>query len=179
MPFKKYRKRRKYLEFTIPKGFRKKLLLFNGVVVGQIEYIPADASDFPIYGKNLIVLNCIWVLRKAKGYHFGKRLMNKMFKDCKDTDGFATLGLENHWSPWLKKKHLELFGFRSIDFIKVSHKTKHVGECFEIHLMWLPNRSNEPPEWDKSKLLQGVDFCMAHPLYHPENLKMKEIFQEC
>lgn len=179
MPFRKYRKRHKYLETAIPRSFRNKILFFNGVTVGQIEHAPAEASGYPIFGENLVVLNCIWVLRKAKSHRFGEYLLNEMFKDCKDADGFATIGLKNYWSPWLKKEHMELFEFRSIDFIKVPHKTKHVGECFKIHLMWRSNKSNDPPDWYKSKLLQGVDFCMAHPLYHPERLKMKEILQEC
>jgi len=83
----------------------------------------------------LVVLNCIWVLRKAKGHRFGGYLLNEMIRDYKDAAGFATIGLENHWNPWLKKEHMELFGFRSIDLVKVSHKIKHMGECFKIHLM--------------------------------------------
>jgi hypothetical protein len=179
IPFRKYKKRCKYLEVAIPKGLHKKILFFNKVAVGQIEYVPAEASGYPILGENLVVLNCIWVLRKAKGNQFGRLLLNEMIKNYKDANGFATIGLESHWSGWFKKEHMEFLGFRSIDSIMVSHKKKHIGECFKIHLMWLPNKSNKPPTWDKSKFLQGVDFCIAHPLYHPESLKLKEILEEC
>jgi hypothetical protein len=93
--------------------------------------------------------------------------------------GFATLALKNHWSPWLKKKHMEKLGFKPIDSIKVTHKTKHKGQRFKIHLMWLPAAENaNSPTWNKSKLLKGVDFCLAHPLYHPERTKLKEILEE-
>jgi hypothetical protein len=34
MPFRKFKGRREYLEKAIPKGFHKKLLFFNGTVVG-------------------------------------------------------------------------------------------------------------------------------------------------
>jgi len=106
MPFRRFRKRREYLEFAVPRGFRKKILFFNDVAVGQIEYAPAEASGYPIQGENVVVLNCIWVLRKAKGHRFGKYLLKEMIKECRDADGFATIGLENHWSRWLRKEHM-------------------------------------------------------------------------
>ncbi|HIE18762.1 TPA: hypothetical protein EYP75_03450 [Candidatus Bathyarchaeota archaeon] len=101
-----------------------------------------------------------------------------MIRDYEDADGFATIGLESHWSGWLRKEHMEYLGFTSIDSFTVSHKTKHVGERFKIHLMWLPNNCDKPPTWRKSKLLQGVNFCMAHPLYHTQSIKEKEILQQ-
>jgi ribosomal protein S18 acetylase RimI-like enzyme len=181
IPSRKYKKRHSYLEAAIPKGFHKKLLIFDGKVVGQIEYAPADVSGYPIIGGNVIVMNCIWVLRKAKGHNFGKRLMNNMMKSEKNASGFATIALENHWSPWLKKEQMEKLGFKSIDSIKVTHKTKHRGQRFKIHLMWLPTaiENTNPPTWSKSKLLEGIDFCLAHPLYHPEKPKLKEILEKC
>jgi len=180
MPFRKYKKRHRYLEVAVPKGFRKKLLIFDGEVVGQIEYAPAEVSGYPVMGNNIIVMSCIWVLRRGKGHNFGKRLFADMMKSEKKAKGFATIALEDHWSPWLKKEQMEKLGFEPIDSIKVMHKTKHKGQRFKIHLMWLPTIENaNPPTWDKSKLLQGVEFCLAHPLYHPEKPKLKEILEKC
>ncbi|MEM2912648.1 MAG: hypothetical protein QW146_09120 [Candidatus Bathyarchaeia archaeon] len=180
LPFRKYKQRQEYLKLAIAKGFHKKLLIFNEKPVGQIEYAPAEASYYPIIGDNITVMNCIWVLRKAKGHNFGKRLFANMLKSEKNAQGFATLALENHWSPWIKKEHMEKFGFESIDFVQVRHKTKHVKQCFKIHLMWQPAKNMaEPPNWDREKLLEGVKFCMAHPLYHPEKLENKEILEKC
>jgi len=180
MPFRKYRKRREYLEASIPRGFRKKLLVINGNVVGQIEYAPAEVSGYPILGDNVIVMNCIWVLRKAKGRNLGEHLLADMMKSEKETVGFATIALESHWSPWLRREQMEKLGFRSLDLVEVMHKTKHRGQRFKIHLMWLMTTKNEnPPTWDKTKLLEGVDFCLAHPLYHPEKTKLREILERC
>ena len=180
MPFRKYKKRHRYLEVAVPKGFRKKLLIFDGEVVGQIEYAPAEVSGYPVMGNNIIVMSCIWVLRRGKGHNFGKRLFADMMKSEKNARGFATIALEDHWSPWLKKEQMEKLGFEPIDSMKVMHKTKHKGQRFKIHLMWLPTIENaNPPMWDKSKLLQGVEFCLAHPLYHPEKPKLKEILEKC
>jgi len=180
IPFRKYRKRHEYLEAAILKGFHKKLLIFNGEVVGQIEYAPAEASGYPIMGDDVIAMNCIWVLRKAKGHDLGKQLLMDMMESERNAVGFATISLENHWSPWLKKGQMEKLGFKPLSSIKVMHKTKHKGQCFKIYLMWLPATENaNPPTWNEAELLEGVDFCLAHPLYHPEKPKLKGILEKC
>ena len=81
LPYRKYSRRQRYLEQSIPRGFHKILLVFNGDVVGQIEYAPAEASYYPISGDKVIVMNCIWVLRKVRGHNFGKLLINQMIKN--------------------------------------------------------------------------------------------------
>jgi len=172
MPFRKYRHRREYLEKAIGRGFHKKLLIFNGEIVGQIEYAPAEVSGYPILDDNVVVMNCIWVLRKAKGHNFGKQLLKNMIESEKDADGFATIALENHQSPWFRKWQLEKLGFKSLEAIRVAHKTKHKEQTFSIHLMWMPNKKKvKPPILDKRKMLQGENFCLAHPLYCPQTWK--------
>jgi len=180
MPFRKYRKRDGYLSRAIPQGFRKKLLVFNGDIVGTIEYAPAKVPCFSIRGDNIVVMNCIWVLRRAKGHNLGKQLMKDMIENEKNAAGFTTIGLEHHWSPWMRKDQMETLGFKAIDSVRVRHRTKNIDRCFTMHLMWLPATKNaKPPTWNKTKLLEGVDFCMGHPLYHPESLKMEEIYEKC
>jgi hypothetical protein len=172
MPFKRYSNRQEYLQKAIPKGFHKKLLIFNGKVVGSIEYAPAEASGYPIIGDNVIVMNCVWVLRNMKGHNFGKLLIEEMLKGERNVVGFATIALENHWSPWFRKSQMEKLGFKPLDFIKVRHKTKHETEAFCIYLMWMPIKEKaRKPSWNKQKLLEGETFCLAHPLYHPQTWK--------
>ena len=179
MPFRKYKRRHEYLRQAIPLGFRKKLLIFNGGIVGTIEYAPSEVSGFPITGIKIIVMNCIWVLRRAKGHNFGKRLMKDMIASAKDSVGFATIALENHWSGWMKKDQIEKLGFKAIDSIQLSHKTKHVGKAFTAYLMWLPTtKSARPPRWNTSKLLEGINFCMGYPLYNPESLNQRQVFKK-
>jgi len=178
MPFRRYRARSRYLESAIPRALHKKVLFLNGDAVGQIEYASPEASGYPITGNNIIVMNCIWVLRRAKGHNFGRLLMREMMESESDRLGFATISLEGHWSPWFKRWQMEMLGFRVIDSIEVMHRTKHPGERFKIHLMWLPRSEDvEPPEWDEEKMLEGVDFCMAHPLYHPQRYKERFILR--
>jgi len=179
MPFRRYRRRREYLGMAIQRGFHKRVVALNNVIVGQIEYAPAEASAYPICGEGIIVMNCIWVLRKAKGHNLGRLLLDNITRSEKNAQGFATIGLEGHWSGWMKKDHMEWLGFRSIDSIGVTHKTKHLGEHFRIHLMWLREANGaEPPRWNESRMLEGVSFCLAHPLYHPESLKVREILSK-
>lgn len=172
MPFRRYRSRGEYLERATPKGLRKKLLIFDGDVVGQIEYAPSEFSGYPISGDNLVVMNCIWVLRKGKGHNFGRMLVENMVQCERDAVGFATIALENHWSPWFKKSHMEKLGFKPVDEFSVKHKTKHKEQVFNIWLMWMPTKEiANPPTWNKEKILEGVTFCLAHPLYHPQSWK--------
>jgi GNAT superfamily N-acetyltransferase len=175
-PYRRYKRRTEYLRKAIPRGFHKKLLVFNMDVAGQIEYSPAEVSYYPIMGDNIMVMNCIWVLKKARGHNFGKLLLEDFIKNEKDAAGFATIALENHWSPWFKKEEIEKLGFKSLDSIKVAHKTKDKGRIFKIHFMWMPNtEKSKPPTWNQRKLLEGITTCILHPLYHPKTYKPKQI----
>jgi hypothetical protein len=52
-------------------------------------------------------MNCIWGLKRAKGRGFGKMLVEDMVQSEGNAAGFATIALENHWSPWFKKGQME------------------------------------------------------------------------
>jgi len=176
---KRYKKRIEYLSRAVSRGFHKKLLIFNGEIVGQIEYSPSEVSYYPISGNNVIVMNCIWVLRKAKGHKLGTLLLEDMMKDEKAASGFATVALENHWSPWFKKWQVERLGFKPLESINVTHRTKHRDRVFSIHLMWMPTTLDaEPPVWNQRKLLEGITACIAHPLYHPQKYEPSRLLRK-
>jgi len=176
-PSKQCSRRLEYLRQAVPKGFHKKLLLLGEQVVGQIEYSPAEASCYPIVGENVVVMNCVWVLRKAGGHGFGKMLLKDMMEAERDASGFATIALENHWSPWFRKHQMEKLGFKPLCSICVRHKAKR-RRAFNVYLMWMPNAKNaRPPRWNQQKLLEGVTSCTAHPLYHPQTYGPKQILE--
>jgi N-acetylglutamate synthase-like GNAT family acetyltransferase len=178
-PPSRRKKRLSYLEKAIPRGFHKKLLVFEGNVVGTIEYSPSEVSYYPIIGDNITVMNCIWVLRKAKGHNFGKMLVKDMIESKGESSGFATIALTGHWSPWFRKWQMEKLGFKPLESVSVTHETKHEENAFNIHLMWMPTTKNvQHPSWDRQKLLEGTTACTAHPLYHPQSYKPTRIFQE-
>ncbi|TET90553.1 MAG: hypothetical protein E3J35_05610 [Methanomassiliicoccales archaeon] len=179
MPSRKYRRRAQYLERAVPKGFRKKIMFLKGDAIGQIEYAPAEASGLPISGNGIIVMNCIWVLRRAKGHNLGRTLLADSIHRERNATGFATIALENHPSPWMKKDQIERLGFVSIDSVELRHRVKHKEIPFKVHLMWLPLKERaQKPAWNIESLLEGVTFCMAHPLYNPESLGIRRIFEK-
>ena len=181
-----YDHRREYLKRAIPKGFHKKMLIFEGDQAGTIEYAPAEGSGLPINGDNVVVMNCIWVHRKAQGRGFGKRLLRAMVEAERGASGFATIALENYWGGYFKKSEMESLGFESVKSVRVRHKTKNRERCFGLHLMWLPMiKGSKLPTWDESKLLQGVYFCRGHSLFHDRHLtphqrhELKEVLEKC
>jgi len=181
-----YEHRCEYLERAIQKGFHKKILIFKGDQVGTIEYAPVDGAGLPIVGDRVVVMNCIWVHRKARGHNFGKQLLRDMMESEKGASGFATIALENYWGPYFKKSEMERLGFKSVKSIRVRHKTRNRGRCFELHLMWLPvAEDSKPPMWDESRLLEGVYFCGGHSLYHDRHLnshqrtKLRQVLEKC
>jgi len=181
-----YEQRCQYLQSAIPKGFHKKILIFKGDPVGTIEYAPAEGSGLPILGDDVVVMNCIWVHRRAKGHNFGKQLLKNMIESEKGASGFATIALENYWGPFFMKSEMESLGFKSAKSIRVKHKTKNRDRIFKLHLMWLPTiEDSKPPTWEESKLLEGVYFCRGHSLYHDrhlnphQRLKLRKVLEKC
>jgi len=180
LPFVRFKRRHEYLKNAIPKGFCKKILVWNNKVVGQIEYAPAEVSGLPIKGKGIFVMNCIWVLRKAKKHNFGKILLEDVLQAIKKrhAKGLAAIALENHPSPWLRKVPIEKLGFKVINSVRFEFKVKHTGHKFKVYLMWLPIKKNAlKPIWKPINLTEGVKFCLAHPLYHPESIKQEDMFE--
>lgn len=156
----------RYLESAIPKGLHTKILFWKGDYAGMIEYGPPEAAGLPISGENIIIMNCIWIHRKVQGQSFGKMLIDDVIKSEEQAGGFATLALEDYWMVWIQKWMIEHLGFRSIDSIKLKHKTYKKGQCFKVHLMWRPISDNvTPPTWNKFQLLYGINYCHHHPIY--------------
>jgi len=181
---KERRERVKYLESAILQGLRMKILFWRGDYVGMVEYGPPGASGLPIVGDNIVVMNCIWVQRRARGRRFGKLLLDSMVKAEEQASGFATLALEDYWMMWMHRWMMEHLGFRSVRSVKLKHKTYHKERCFTAHLMWLPVDEDAPlPAWDESRLLCGVDFCSFHPLYWARygcaKQGLREIYEKC
>jgi hypothetical protein len=79
----------------------------------------------------------------------------------------------------MKKDQIEKLGFKAIDSIQLSHKTKHMSKAFTAYLMWLPRTKHaKPPIWNTDKLLESINFCMGYPLYNPKNLNLKQVFKK-
>lgn len=127
------------------------------------------------------MMNCIWVLKRAKGHRLGHLLMDYMMNYEREATGFSTIVLEGHWSGWLRRGQMKWLGFRAIDSVKMRYRTRHREICFKVYLMWLSRREGaEPQRWDVERLLEGMNFCLTHPLYHSETLRgMRKIYERC
>ena len=177
---RRYRKRSEYLAEATGKGLRKHVLFMDEEAVGMIEFAPPDASPYPIEGEGVVVISCVWVLRRAEGRGFGKMLLEGMLEDARDAAGFACIALDGHPSPWLRLSHMERLGFTSIDSRRMRHRVKKPEQCFEVHLMWMPVSGDAPePEMRWPEMLKGVDYCIGHPLYRAESHGLVEPLEFC
>jgi hypothetical protein len=114
---------------------RKKLLIVDGAVVGTIECGPAESCGHSMGGEHVIVMNCVWVLRKAKMRGFGRLVVEQMVNSERSADGFAMMASENHWSPWFRRDEIERLGFRSVDLMGCGAEDKTWGHISKVHLM--------------------------------------------
>lgn len=58
-----------------------------------IEYMPIEKVWKPVVGKNLMMINCLWVAGKFKGQGISTRLLNECIADAKKQkmDGVAVV----------------------------------------------------------------------------------------
>ncbi len=124
-------------------------------------------------------MNCIWVLRRAKGHNFGSLLLDNTIKSIRGkADALVTIALEDYPSNWCKKSQMEKLGFRPIDSVDLRISAKYKGKKFKAYLMWIPiKKYSKIPFWNTKELLKGVTFCSRHPLYNPEGTQSKQIFE--
>lgn len=177
---RRHRKRAEYLAEAVGRGLRKHVLFMDGDPVGMIEYAPAEASPYPIDGEGVVVMSCIWVLKRAAGRGFGKTLLKVMLEEARDAAGFASIALDGHPSPWFRLSQMECLGFTSIDSRRMRHRVKKPDQCFEVHLIWMPlNGEAHEPEMRWREMLKGVDYCIGHPLYHAESHGLVEPLEFC
>ena len=64
----------RWLENNVKYGLKAKIAYKNEKPVGFIEYVPVENSPRPVSGKDLMFINCIWVLEECRG-GVGERLM--------------------------------------------------------------------------------------------------------
>ncbi|MBN2736180.1 MAG: GNAT family N-acetyltransferase [Spirochaetales bacterium] len=128
-----------------PKGITVKLALDDrGEAGGMIQYAPSEESF--VLGKNLMILQCIWVLNEKKGRGnfqkkgMGKALLKAFEEDArqKNKDGIVVWGLSIPVfmrASWFKKQ-----GYIVAD--KMGIQT----------LLWKKlNTEASPPEWMRQK----------------------------
>lgn len=82
-----------------------------------IEYMPIEKVWKPVIGKNLMIINCLWVSGKFKGKGISTKLLNECITDAKKQkmDGVAVVS-STKVKPFLTdKKFYEHNGFEVVD----------------------------------------------------------------
>lgn len=110
-----------------------------------IEYMPIEKVWKPIIGKNITVINCLWVSGKFKGHGYSKELLEECITDSKklNKDGIAVITSTKTTAFLTDKKFFEHFGFKCVD---------KAFPYFELLLLPLNDVTNIPQFTETAKL---------------------------
>jgi ribosomal protein S18 acetylase RimI-like enzyme len=116
-----YRNKLAWFKEYYRKGLRVKLLrVYEGrrgfTSRGFIEYVPGEYTWRGIDAKGWMVIHCIWVVGRNKGYGFGSQLLEACFKDAKGMNGVAVVTSQKNWLPG--KRIFTSHGFEKVDEIE-------------------------------------------------------------
>jgi hypothetical protein len=80
---------------------------------GFIEYIPGEYCWRGINAEGYMVIHCIWVVGRIKGFGFGSMLLERCLEDAQGMKGVAVVTAKTTWLPSSKLflKH----GFEKVD----------------------------------------------------------------
>jgi N-acetylglutamate synthase-like GNAT family acetyltransferase len=94
-----YAKKHAWVRDRLAEGLRLHILYENGVSKGFVESIPGTYAWRAVQAPNHLFIHCIWVVGKAKGQGYGKRLLEKCIQDASDLglNGVAVLTSEETW----------------------------------------------------------------------------------
>ncbi len=80
---------------------------------GFIEYIPGEYCWRGISAEGYMVIHCIWIVGRIKGFGFGSMLLEKCLEDAKNMNGVAVVTASTTWLP--KAKLFLKHGFKKVD----------------------------------------------------------------
>jgi GNAT superfamily N-acetyltransferase len=91
------------------------------IIAGLVEYLPIEEANFPVSGKNLAFINCIWVIPPFWRKGVGKNLMTSFLEKTHNQNfsGAAVIaykkelwwGFFDYMPSWFFRK----FGFRQVE----------------------------------------------------------------
>ncbi|MGM8214557.1 GNAT family N-acetyltransferase [Bacillaceae bacterium W0354] len=120
----------------------KYIKIFDGdKVAGFIEYVPIEHSSRVVYGKNYIVIHCLWVHITGKGY--ASQLIEKCIEDAKEQNKNGVIVVTNDSTSWTPSKDI---------FLK--HDFQHIDNApygFELLVHKFGNATNPyfPNDWNE------------------------------
>jgi N-acetylglutamate synthase-like GNAT family acetyltransferase len=115
-----YRNKVEWFKDQYKKGLRTKLIGFTNekkrfVLVGFIEYAPAEAAWRGIDAKGWMIIHCLWIIGKHKGQGLGSRLLAECLEDAKENGMNGAVAMTSRTHHWLTNEKL----FLNNGFVKV------------------------------------------------------------
>lgn len=114
------------------------------IVVGLIEYMPIEKTIFPVKGKNLAFIHCIWVIPPYWKKGVAKALMDNFLKSTSHLSGSAVIAFEGE-SWWGFFDYMPTWFFAKFGFKEVQRNGSSV-------LMFKKYGHAKPPALILSKL---------------------------
>ncbi|MFQ6031539.1 MAG: GNAT family N-acetyltransferase [Candidatus Zixiibacteriota bacterium] len=99
----------------------KDLSMKGKIIAGLIEYSPVEETNFPVRGKNLAFIDCIWVIPPFWQKGVAKNLMKNFLEKTRDQNfsGAAVIAYkkESWWGffDYMPGWFFQKFGFRKVD----------------------------------------------------------------
>src|SRR5919108_3472088 len=75
--------KRRWLEARLPNKIGVKLAYNDGSLAGMIEYSPIEDTPFPIVGKHILHIHCIWVLPNYQKNGLGEELVKSVIQEAR------------------------------------------------------------------------------------------------
>lgn len=107
-----------------------------------VEYTNIENAWKPVFGKNYLLINCLWVSGQYKGKGFGKLLLEECLNDAKllKKDGVAVISSKKKEGFLTDKKFFEKYGFKSVE---------NAPPFYEL-LVYQINKNSELPRFSKN-----------------------------
>ncbi|HZY95049.1 MAG TPA: GNAT family N-acetyltransferase [Candidatus Bathyarchaeia archaeon] len=167
--------KRRWLESRIPQRAGGKLAYSDGQLVGMAEYTPVEDSPFPVSGKDLLHIHCIWVLPRFQGKGIGDELVKACVHQARTLrkTGLSVIACDD---PLFMPASFFLHeGFASLD--KRDHE----------ELMWKDLENSRPPRFLERKysprtssrnVLVNVLYCAQCPWSVKAQRRMESVARE-
>lgn len=110
-----YINKNKWLSARFNEGLKYIKIMENSKSAGFIEYAPIEYSSRVVYGKNYLVIHCLWVNVTGKGY--ASKLINKCIQDAKKQNKDGVIVITNQGTSWTPSKDI----FIKNNFIEIDN----------------------------------------------------------
>ncbi|MHA2295066.1 MAG: N-acetyltransferase family protein [Candidatus Hodarchaeales archaeon] len=134
------------------KGLRVKVALMDGQPTGFLNMIPIEHSTWGLFGRNLMILNCLFVPDKWKGKDIGRELLRAAEEETRKQEKKALVTNGYYGDFWfMPASFFEKHGFSALERKKIATEgEKEIMD--ETALLWkVFDETAEPPKLPESK----------------------------